>query len=449
MSFEEKIGLFAAAAPQSHVQKTKQELKQIRPSVSAVASQAGAVRAMAAMFNTDLADVAGQATAGSLTIHPHDTSRKSIHNLKAVSLNNNAGRAEPVLRSSGSRTAGVAATGASIGRRAVEGSPKQHTLARAQPSKDNLEIPQPWGSGGAAEGNAGSERMVEEAGRHPWALGTIVPHQEQPPVAQHLNLARPPSVLPATPTLDLSQMLSENPVLTPRPSSTTLLHAQIRKLQLQLDSKTEETAQLRRQLEAQEGIDIGTLSEQLREAKREASMWKERAEAAERRVQVFEKFTAKLRGIRQAAAVADQQDRDEGALSDVASPDSSTDENVSPAQHIRFAQGKKVVGRGMENCGSGESARTEDAGMVTARIRKCLHGDGADDTPDASHHDLRKSWSTDTGRRHISGASLRNISDNAVEIWMAAQELLSLDDEDVQDVASVGGSDDELRAKRQ
>lgn len=92
-----------------------------------------------------------------------------------------------------------------------------------------------------------------------------------------------------------------------RTSSTTSLHSHIRKLQRQLETKTDEAAQLRRQVEAQKDTDVGTLSEQLREAKREAQQWKERAEAAERRVKVFERFTARLRGIREAAAAADER----------------------------------------------------------------------------------------------------------------------------------------------
>jgi hypothetical protein len=214
-----------------------------------------------------------------------------------------------------------------------------------------------------------------------------------------------------------------------------MLHAQIRSLQRQLEAKAEESSQLRRQLEAQEGSDIGTLSEQLREAKHEVNVWKERAEAAERRVQVFEKFTAKLRGIREAAAVAEQQEGDKlrcqsGAGSSSSCEGGSNDENISPAQHVRFVQGKRVC-RSTETCDSGGSGHTEDAGVVTARIRKCLHGnttgnDGANESPDCSRDKLPNT--TDDVSRCISKQSRREISESVMEIWVAAQEILYMQD---------------------
>ncbi|KAG5923473.1 hypothetical protein E4U42_004950 [Claviceps africana] len=136
------------------------------------------------------------------------------------------------------------------------------------------------------------------------SLGTMVPCPEQPPVAQHLNLARPPPspspVMEGKSCYSAPEMVSAVPIS--RAGSATVLYSQIRKLQRLLDAKTEEAAQLRRQLEAQKDSDVGTLSEQLRQAKRDAAAWRDRAEAAERRVKVFETFTEKLREIRDAVA---------------------------------------------------------------------------------------------------------------------------------------------------
>ncbi|KAF3804530.1 hypothetical protein GCG54_00000885 [Colletotrichum gloeosporioides] len=82
------------------------------------------------------------------------------------------------------------------------------------------------------------------------------------------------------------------------PGGNSMLHAQIRSLQRQLDAKTEETASLRRQLETRDEMDVGLLSEQLRSATRECAMWKGRAEAAEKRVVVLERFTRKIRCLK-------------------------------------------------------------------------------------------------------------------------------------------------------
>lgn len=138
-------------------------------------------------------------------------------------------------------------------------------------------------------------------------------------------------------------------------------------------------------------------------------MWKERAEAAERRIKVFERFTARLRGIQEAVTVTEPHD-----LSDDAFDTGHEDES-------REGQ---TLGRRTMGYESDGSRRTEDAGVVTARIRKCLHGpgktDGAPDSPPLS------------GARRVQNASnkaAKDINQSAVEIWMAAQELLHLEEE--------------------
>jgi hypothetical protein len=69
--------------------------------------------------------------------------------------------------------------------------------------------------------------------------------------------------------------------------SNSVLHTQIRSLQKTLEKKDNEIAKLKQQLMTKGSLDIGTLSEQLREAKRETQMWKTRAEVAEKQVEMF------------------------------------------------------------------------------------------------------------------------------------------------------------------
>jgi hypothetical protein len=265
------------------------------------------------------------------------------------------------------------------------------------------------------------------------SLGTMVPPQEQPPVAQYLHLSRPQSAMSTAGSIQtesLSVPLSSTPIQ--RTGSTSLLHSQIRSLQRQLQAKVEESSQLRRQLEAQENFDVGTLSEQLREAKRELQMWKERAEAAERRVKVFEKFTSKLKGIRQAAAAADEKTHqgeqlDEDVFSD--QEDSSDNGKVTDQdQHVRFLEGYQAKDRE----GSDDSGRTEDAGVVTARIRRCLHG-GQESlhTHDGMVDQVNSTVggpSTDKAVSPRTRLAKRDMRLEALDIWMAAQELLELED---------------------
>jgi peptidoglycan hydrolase-like protein with peptidoglycan-binding domain len=71
-----------------------------------------------------------------------------------------------------------------------------------------------------------------------------------------------------------------------------VLHTQVRTLQKNLDVKTEQVRQLKQQLENKGTQDIGALSEQLREAKREAQAWKLKADIAEKQVEVMSKLSA-------------------------------------------------------------------------------------------------------------------------------------------------------------
>ncbi|KAF5632576.1 Rho-GTPase-activating 6 [Fusarium tjaetaba] len=252
-------------------------------------------------------------------------------------------------------------------------------------------------------GSRGKEASLE----NPRSLGTMMPHPEQPPIAQHLNLIRPASS--ASITQYGADQTVPHKISTPfqRPGSTTTLHAQIRSLQRQLDLKTEEAVHLRRQLEVQGDADVGTLSQQLREAKREAQTWKERAKSAERRIKVFERFTARLKGIREAVGVHTR--------------------NVDPdlaAKYLEEAANEQKENTFLEKAmgyESDSSGRTEDAGVVQARIRRCLHGltDGPPDKP---------SFGLDEIKNMGPERPKRDISPSTVEVWMAAQELLQLDE---------------------
>ncbi|KAF4493458.1 Rho-GTPase-activating 6 [Fusarium agapanthi] len=252
-------------------------------------------------------------------------------------------------------------------------------------------------------GSRGKEASLE----NPRSLGTMMPYPEQPPIAQHLNLIRPASSASNT-QYGADPSVPQN-ISTPfqRPGSTTTLHAQIRSLQRQLDLKTEEAVHLRRQLEVQGDADVGTLSQQLREAKREAQTWRERAESAERRIKVFERFTARLKGIREAVGV-DPRNVDTGLTAKY------LEEGVNGQKEITFLE--KAMGYESDSSG-----RTEDAGVVKARIRRCLHGltDGPPDKPSSGLDEIQE-----TGPERPK----RDISPSTVEVWMAVQELLQLDE---------------------
>ncbi|KIL95528.1 hypothetical protein FAVG1_00265 [Fusarium avenaceum] len=255
---------------------------------------------------------------------------------------------------------------------------------------------------------------VQEASlENPRSLGTMMPYPEQPPIAQHLHLIRPSSST-SNVQYGADSLQTRHGTGTPlsRPGSTTTLHTQIRNLQRQLDLKTEETVQLKRQLEVQEDADVGTLSQQLREAKREAHMWRERAESAERRIKVFERFTSRLNGIRE-ASVFSQEAVDAG------------DKLTGPEYFVGDAEKRGQKNAFLDDAAgyeSDSSGRTEDAGLITARIRKCLHGltDGPSDKP---------LFGIDQNQDIIlSEEPESDINPSAVETWMATQEFLQEDE---------------------
>ncbi|KAI1753353.1 hypothetical protein F4782DRAFT_91694 [Xylaria castorea] len=136
----------------------------------------------------------------------------------------------------------------------------------------------------------------------PPRLGAMVPYQEEPPVGHFVR----PSSSTSTTTQSRNASAAADPPPPPlddddarrhTTGTSSFLHAQIRSLQRQLDRRNEEILHLRRRLETQEHMDIGTLCEQLRVAKRECMTWRKRAEAAERRVAVFQRFGSRFQAL--------------------------------------------------------------------------------------------------------------------------------------------------------
>jgi hypothetical protein len=137
------------------------------------------------------------------------------------------------------------------------------------------------------------------------SLGTILPRPNEPQVAEHMNFARPSAMYPdcdASP-LDLATCshfvnngMSGSSVVSPRPKNqgASILYTQIQHLSRQLRAKADEADHLRRQLMTKDSLhDLGTLSQQLRLAKRELSVWRGRAEVAEKRLEMLSQQSQK------------------------------------------------------------------------------------------------------------------------------------------------------------
>ena len=154
-------------------------------------------------------------------------------------------------------------------------------------------------------------------------------------------------------------------------------------------------------------------------------MWRDRAEAAERRVQVFEKFTARLRGIREAAAQVDEaiitpavKQEPESDTENGQDLKSDSSDAINPLRNVVIRRGRRVK---VESGDSGDSGRTEDAGIVKARIKKCLHGEKNHNEDDSDGDGF--GGDSAYSRRHRDRSTTTDM-----EILLAAKEMLEFED---------------------
>ncbi|KAI0108666.1 hypothetical protein GGR51DRAFT_122480 [Nemania sp. FL0031] len=228
----------------------------------------------------------------------------------------------------------------------------------------------------------------------PPRLGTMVPFPEEPPVGHFMRPSSAASAQSRDPSAERPPPPLVGQTDSRQASGTSFLHAQIRSLQRQLAARNEEIRQLRRQLETQAHMDVGTLCEQLRVARRECMTWRRRAEAAEKRVAVFQRFSSRFQALR------DGVDDDDESL------------NLN-----------KGKGKGLD-CAPDEasscSVNTENREAFDDRIRLAFAkkmgdtgGDGAvfEDGDDAVlEYELHRGRGRDRSRR-------------TTKLWEAAQEL--------------------------
>lgn len=137
------------------------------------------------------------------------------------------------------------------------------------------------------------------------SLRTILPRPDEPSVAGHMDFTRPAAMYTddfAAP-FDLSTCsplinngISSSSIVGQRPEiqRTSILYTQIQYLSRQLRAKADEADHLRQQLMTKDSLnDLGTLSQQLRQVKRELSLWRGRAEVAEKRLEMLSQLSQK------------------------------------------------------------------------------------------------------------------------------------------------------------
>jgi hypothetical protein len=127
--------------------------------------------------------------------------------------------------------------------------------------------------------------------------GATAKLKEKPLISHHTNLSRQVRCHDAE--LELGARSQAGSSFKPcRGGVSFRLRAQLQSLRRALDAKSRECVQLRRQVERRrEDLGMRTSCEQLLGSECQYQLWKERALAAERKVQVLERFTATLRVI--------------------------------------------------------------------------------------------------------------------------------------------------------
>ena len=126
----------------------------------------------------------------------------------------------------------------------------------------------------------------------------------------------------------------------------SMLHGQLRTLQRQLITKEEEIRHLKQRLDTRCNLDVGTLGEHLREARREIQMWRNKAEVAEKQLELTIKLACR--------------------------------------SNSRQTRNPLVMKASDHSCQS-SPCYSEDIANVADRIRRALHGvDGAKSDPGSS-----------------------------------------------------------------
>jgi hypothetical protein len=140
------------------------------------------------------------------------------------------------------------------------------------------------------------------------SLGTILPRPDEPPVAGYIDSPQAAAMYAnhhpfpfdfSTSSSILKNGLSSSSIGNQgtKNQSTSILHTQIQNLSKQLRAKTDEADHLKRQLGARDSLnDMGTLNQQLRQARRELTVWRGRAEVAEKRLRMLSQFSQKELG---------------------------------------------------------------------------------------------------------------------------------------------------------
>ncbi|KAL7915426.1 hypothetical protein GGI35DRAFT_181770 [Trichoderma velutinum] len=206
----------------------------------------------------------------------------------------------------------------------------------------------------------------------------------------------------------------------------------LQELETLLNKKSAEATQLQLRVQLLEETRTASLSEELRDASKEIQKWREKAEAAERKVARFQRFTTRIRSIHSSLAMAEgsRQSGDD----EVISLEGRDAEGSYRACRVRFTKALGSEG--------GSIARYD--GVVAEEVQDGIHDNKSDEgTPSADglglglYRDLH-------GLDGVTSPRMVDFGSAAVAMWIAAQEYLSMEEgeafDDSPEVTTSGSS---------
>lgn len=189
-------------------------------------------------------------------------------------------------------------------------------------------------------------------------------------------------------------------------------HSRLQELERLLDIKSAEAAQLKSRMQQLDEGEAAALRDQLREANRDMQKWREKAEAAEKKARMFQKFTTRVRSIHGSLVTDGSRQSGDELCDEVVSVSGRRhrdSEGSYQIHRVRFSKSIEAMGR--------EAGGVSDNGGV---IPEEVHDTQSKDELPVGASDL---YGMD-GVMSPRGGGKLDFGPAAIELWIAAQELL-------------------------
>lgn len=200
---------------------------------------------------------------------------------------------------------------------------------------------------------------------------------------------------------------------------------------------------LEEQVEQLKEYDIPALRKQLQDANIDLNKWKERALAAEKKARLFEKFTTRVRHLHSSLVTESSQQSgdDESAVRE-----GRDAEGFYLVHSVRFNKSLETIKKGARTTEDQNSRGVEDDGGVVAagtfdslypRMRTREEGSSSGDSKTTATGDaLLSLHGMDGVMSPRDDEEELKIRHALVELWMAVQELLRMEDEETSSSSS-------------